>query len=176
MATPKLEDPNFSRTVVLLLEHGEDGALGVVLNRPTPLPLTDALPDWQHLGAAPAVVFAGGPVSADAVIALANGSPGPQDVGRGWVEVVGDVGTVDVGRDPDDVGSGVAAVRVFAGYAGWAHEQLAAEIREHAWFVVGADPRDVFTPRPARLWREVLRRQRAPLSLFASYPDDPNTN
>lgn len=173
VATPLLDDPNFTRTVVLLLEHGEDGAFGLVLNRPTELTLDDAVPDWRPVAAAPAVVFSGGPVSPEAVIALGRG---PADAGDGWIAVAGDLGTVDIGCPPGAAGAPVRALRVFAGYAGWAGGQLEAEIAEGAWFVVDADPDDAFTTRPARLWRDVLRRQRGRIALFASYPDDPDTN
>jgi putative transcriptional regulator len=173
VATPPLADPNFDRTVVLLLEHGDDGAIGVVLNRPTYTSLTDALPDWQPLSSAPAVVFTGGPVASEAVIALARGA-GNADAG--WVQVLDDLGTVDVGRDPSAMTAEVRALRVFAGYAGWGPGQLESEIEAGGWFVVGARPDDPFTADPEALWRTVLRRQRGRVAMFANCPVDPTEN
>jgi putative transcriptional regulator len=173
VATPPLTDPNFDRTVVLLLEYGDDGALGIILNRPTDTELVDALPDWSPLASAPGVVFAGGPVMPDSVIALARAAPGSTD---GWIPVLGDLGTVDVGRDPAVLGAELRALRVFVGYAGWARMQLEGELAEGAWFVVDAQAADPFTTDPSALWRAVLRRQRGRVAMFASCPSDPSVN
>lgn len=173
VATPLLDDPNFARAVVLVLEHGGEGAFGVVLNRPTDVTVAEAVPDWESVAAAPAVVFGGGPVSPESVIALARGRA---TGGDGWIPVLGDLGTVDIGRDPADVGAEVHSLRIFVGYAGWAAGQLEAEIDVGAWFVVDARTDDAFTTKPAELWRRVLRRQRGRLAMFAWYPTDPETN
>ena len=110
VATPPLVDPNFDRTVILVLEHGDDGSLGLVLNRPSTTELDDVLPDWNDLASAPARVFFGGPVSPEAVIALARGDA---EEDSGWVPLIDDLGTVDLGRDPALVASNVArAARV----------------------------------------------------------------
>jgi len=173
VAAPPLVDPNFDRTVVLLLEHGDEGALGLVLNRPSDTDLDDVLPEWRVLASDPAVVFTGGPVAPDAVIALARAEIARAE---GFVEVVGDLGTVDLARDPLDLGAPLEAMRVFVGYAGWAPDQLERELDAGAWFVVDLDRGDPFSATPERLWRLVLRRQRGHLSVFASYPDDPASN
>jgi len=174
VATPPLVDPNFDRTVVLVLEHGEDGALGIVLNRPSTTTLDDALPDWEPLASEPSFVFAGGPVSPDAVITLAR-APNAT-AGDGWVPILRDVGTVDVGRDPRRLEIEVVALRVFVGYAGWAPGQLEGEIGKGAWFVVDADPGDPFAADPSGLWRAVLRRQRGRVAMFANCPEDASVN
>jgi putative transcriptional regulator len=172
IAAPPLVDPNFDRTVILLLEHGDDGSLGLVLNRPSAAGLVDVLPDW-HTGAdAPAVVFIGGPVSPEAVIALARGT-GDQ---AGWVPLFDDLGTVDLGGDPALVGADLRALRVFAGYSGWAAGQLDDELEQHAWFVVDALPSDPFTPDPSGLWSAALRRQPGRIAIFAQCPEDPTVN
>src|SRR6187455_2477472 len=94
IATPELEDANFFRTVVLVLEHNDDGALGVVLNRPTPGDLTEPLPAWSGIAADPAVVFVGGPVQPESAIGLARRvDAGDAD---GFAPLFGDVGTVDL--------------------------------------------------------------------------------
>ena len=172
VATPPLVDPNFDRTVVLVLEHGEEGAIGVVLNRPSGTGLNDTLPVWEAHAAAPAVVFVGGPVQPDALIALARGKPQT----RGWVSIFEDLGTIDLGEPPSDERPAPDMMRVFVGYAGWSAGQLEAELDAGAWFVVDADPADPFAPRPDRLWREVLQRQRSRVRIFAFCPEDPSVN
>jgi putative transcriptional regulator len=173
VAAPSLVDPNFDRTVVLMLEHGEAGALGIVLNRPSETPLDDVFPEWHALVSPPAVAFAGGPVATDAVIALARRA-GP--LVDGFTEIVDDLGTINLAGDPLDVGESLVSVRVFAGYAGWSPFQLEAEIAQGAWFDVALHPDDAFAPAPDRLWRDVLRRQRGRLSMFSTFPEDASVN
>jgi putative transcriptional regulator len=174
IATPNLEDPNFSRTVVLMLEHNDEGALGVVLNRPTPGTLDEPLPAWSRLAADPAVVFVGGPVQPESAIGLARRT----DLGDtdGFAPLFGDLGTVDLDRDPDDVRPPIDRVRVFAGYAGWGPDQLDAELAADGWFVVDAHPDDPWSANPPTLWRAVLKRQRGQLRMFADFPVDPSAN
>jgi putative transcriptional regulator len=174
VAAPPLVDPNFDRTVVYLLEHGSEGALGLVLNRPGDTELREALPDWSALAAEPPVVFAGGPVSPESVIALARSEV--TDEREGWVPVGNGVGTVDLARAPEDVPVVLEGVRVFVGYAGWAPDQLEEELEHGAWFVVDADLDDVFGAHPRDLWRRVLRRQSGKLAMFANCPADASTN
>lgn len=173
VATPPLVDPNFDRSVVLLLEHGEDGALGIVLNRPTDAPLLSVVPEWHAHASAPGVVFSGGPVAPEAVIALALGG---DDTSTGWVSVLGDVGTVDVGRDPAELDFRLEAMRIFVGYSGWAPGQLESELEAKAWFTVTTRSSDPFSADPAGLWREVLRRQHGRVAMFANYPADATVN
>jgi putative transcriptional regulator len=173
VATPPLADPNFDRTVVLVLEHSDAGAVGLVLNRPSETPVADALPGWEELAAEPATVFAGGPVSTDAAIAL--GSARHIDAGAGWEALVGDVGTIDLHREPDDVATEIAAVRIFAGYAGWGPGQLEDELAANAWLVVPAWPDDALGD-PGDLWRRVLLRQGGRVAWLANAPLDPSLN
>ena len=165
LAGPYLHDPNFFRTVVLVLEHGpEEGALGVVLNRPTDLSVRDALPAWADAVSRPDAVFLGGPVSPGTALALGRG---PQ-----FETIVGDVGVVDL----ESAASEWTDVRVFSGYAGWSPGQLESELAQDAWFVLPASPEDLCTTAPDDLWSTVLARQRGPLSLLARYPDEPAFN
>lgn len=176
VATPLLVEDAFRRAVVQLLQHDdEDGALGVVLNRPSRTPLSEVLPGWDLLaGGDDATVFVGGPVQQSAAICLAGLRPGaPADPSYLAVPGAPWLGTVDLDVE---AGAAVERVRVFAGYAGWTAGQLEAEVEEGAWWVVEALPDDCFTVDPAGLWRAVLLRQGLPLSLVASYPEDPTLN
>ena len=174
VATPTLLDPNFARTVVLLLQHDEqDGALGVVLTRPTETGVGEVLPEWAGAAAGPAVVFAGGPVQPTAAVCLGRLS-NPGGPVEGWAPLPDPLlGTVDLDRSP---WPGLAEVRVFAGYAGWAAAQLEAEVEQGAWWVLDALPGDAFTPRPELLWEQVLRRQGPPLAYAVTFPADPSLN
>jgi putative transcriptional regulator len=174
VATPALDDPTFERAVVLVLDHDDDGALGIVLNRASSIPVSESLGAWEDLAARPAVVFGGGPVEPTAVVALGHNAVGVAP--DGWTPVLDGVRLVDLEADPALAAADLQAVRVFAGYAGWAPGQLETEIDLGAWFTLDADPGDVFTPDPDGLWRAVLRRQRGELALFATYPDDPTSN
>ena len=174
VAAPLLGDPNFERSVVFLLEHGEEGALGVVLNRPSELEVGEPLPEWRRFTGSPEVVFVGGPVSRSSVIALARLD---RDLPSGaWERVLDTVGVLDLTGDPDEVGAGVDALRVFAGYAGWGSGQLEEEIGEGAWYVVDAEPADAFTAAPDVLWHAVLKRQGGELARVARVPANPRLN
>ncbi|GGS16293.1 UPF0301 protein [Streptomyces daghestanicus] len=177
VATPALADPNFERAVVLLLDHDEEGSLGVVLNRPTPVGVGDILDGWAELAGDPGVVFQGGPVSLDSALGVAV-VPGDGDGGAplGWRRVHGAIGLVDLEAPPELLAPAVGSLRIFAGYAGWGPGQLEDELAEGAWYVVESEPGDVSSPLPGRLWREVLRRQRSELAMVATYPDDPSLN
>jgi putative transcriptional regulator len=180
VANPRLVDPNFDRSVVLVLAHADDGAIGVVLNRPSETDLDEPLPRWAGLADHPQRVFVGGPVSHDSVICLARitapalleSRVGPD----GWHHVDRDLGTLDLDLDPDLVGGAIASLRVFAGYAGWSGGQLEDELVAGGWWAVDPDPGDAFSSSPADLWHDVLRRQPGPLSMVAAYPPDIHWN
>lgn len=174
VATPLLGDPNFERAVLLLLEHTDDGAVGVILNRPSAAQFIDPLPDWYGFAAYPPVVFHGGPVGQGAAIGLARARrPAAAD---GFNQVIGTVGTVDLSLDPDEVPVGIEEVRVFSGYAGWGGGQLEEEIEAGAWFVLDAEQDDALSTNPDGLWRSVLRRQGGRVAMFANFPPDPTLN
>lgn len=176
VATPKLLDPNFVRTVVLLCFHDENGAFGLVLNRPLDhVPLSDHLPEWSEAAADPAVVFSGGPVEPSHAFGLAKLRAGATPPSHGWVEILPGVGIVEL-SNPGPVLPLLRAVRVYAGYAGWSGGQLEAEIAEGAWFVVAPNGDDIFTSEPEQLWRTVLLRQPGQLAMFAWAPLDPRVN
>ncbi|MBT2209197.1 MULTISPECIES: YqgE/AlgH family protein [Actinomadura] len=180
VATPQLEDPNFRRSVVLVVEHDlEGGTLGVVLNRPTEVPVDRVLPPWAELVTGPSVVFQGGPVALDNALALAR-LPG-EDEPLGWRALDGGtevarVGLVDLDAPPALLAPELLQFRVFAGYAGWSSGQLHAEIEDGAWYLVQAEAGDVFAADPDRLWQEVLRRQDGDLAFVSTFPEDPTLN
>lgn len=175
VAAPVMVDPNFDHTVVLVLEHSHEGALGVVLNRPTEADVFSVLPRWESLVAEPTVIFEGGPVSPTAAICLARAGDAWTER-EGWKPLFGGLGTVDLELAPDEVGAPVEKVRVFAGYAGWGPGQLDDEVEEGAWFVLDALPADALSAEPVTLWEAVLRRQGGPLALVATFPADPSLN
>lgn len=174
VAAPVLTDPNFARSVVLLLDHDEQGALGVVLNRPTQVGVCDVLDGWAELTGDPQVIFQGGPVGLDSALAVAvvPGEPGPEEP-LGWRRVHGAIGLVDLEAPPQVLAGELGALRVFAGYAGWTPGQLEQEIAEGAWYLVDAEPGDISAPHPEGLWRAVLRRQTGALAMLATYPRTP---
>ena len=175
VATPLLEEPTFRRAVVLLLDHGDDGALGIVVNRPLGVDVSTVLPAWQPHVTGPGRLFQGGPVALDSALGVVA-VPGDDEEPVGVRRIIGSLGLIDLDTPPEVVAGGVAGLRIFAGYAGWSPGQLEGEIREGSWYVVDAESRDAFTDRPETLWREVLRRQRGDLAFVSTYPDDPGRN
>jgi putative transcriptional regulator len=185
VASPRLTDPNFFRRVVLILDHGDHGALGVVLDRPGGVSVGELLPQWQPWATAPSELFTGGPVARNALIGLVRlvsrqaAADGAASRPTGWRLLVdGDrpVGTVDLGSDPDDVAGAMVGVRLFSGYAGWDSTQLEAEIEEGSWYVVRAEAPDPISADPEGLWRRVLRRQGGALAVVSGFPEDPALN
>lgn len=174
VATPRLTDPNFTRTVILVLNHDQDGALGVVINRPSELAVAQVLPAWSDAVASPQLVFGGGPVSPDSALAVAVAlGDGPP---AGFQPVVAGFGFVDLDASPAELIPDLAGLRVFSGYAGWGEDQLEAEIGEGSWYVVDAAPGDLLSDAPEKLWRAVLRRQVGELAYVSTFPDDPTQN
>ncbi len=171
VAAPVLKDPNFDRTVVLLVAHEAGGALGVVLNRATEVPVSEVLGSWGGLARDPAVLFEGGPVQPESAICLARLRTPHQRV-KGVHPVSGAVSTVDLSVDPERLRDVVTGIRVFAGYSGWSPGQLEEEISGGSWFVLDALPGDAFMERPDDLWPMVLRRQGGIMAAVAHFPPD----
>jgi putative transcriptional regulator len=172
VAAPALVDPNFERAVVLMLEHSPDGALGLVLNRPTPLVSREALPaHLAELMPDEERVFEGGPVQPEAVILLADFAD-PSDAAN---LAFGSVGIVD----PEAAAAGAGnlrAIRAFGGYAGWAGGQLEREVEEEAWIDAPPEAEDVFTDDHDGLWARVMERKGGSWRLIARMPRDPRMN
>ena len=176
VASPALSDPNFARAVVLVLDHDDDGALGVILDRPSDLVVEDVLPAWADVVGSPAKLFSGGPVSTGSALGVALLAPGTAAAPLGWRRVFGDTGLLDLDTPMEVLADAIAGLRIFAGYSGWSPGQLEAEVAESAWFVVPAEPGDLLTATPELLWGEVLRRQGGRLALLATFPADPMQN
>jgi putative transcriptional regulator len=175
VATPALMDPNFADTVVLLLDVDDDGALGVVLNRPSGIRVADVLEDWGDVVDEPDVLFQGGPVSTQAALALAR-LRSEDDAPVGFRAVEGPLGLVDLDTPIELLEGTLAGLRIFAGYAGWGAQQLIGEIEEGSWYVVPGETPDVFRLDPTDLWRDVLRRQPGELAWLSTRPFDPDLN
>ena len=172
IAGATLPDPNFSRTVVLVCEHSEEGALGLVLNRPTELAVADAAPELVDLTGYDATIDSGGPVQPDALLVLAEFD----DPDQAGLCVVGNVGLVGDGSEIEDLVDATQRARVFAGYAGWGPGQLDAELAREDWFVAPAGVDDIFNPDADELWRRVLSRKGGRFALVARMPVDPSVN
>jgi putative transcriptional regulator len=170
VSSPALVDPNFRRTVVLVAHHDEDGAMGLVLSRPSDARVVDAVPALNGIARDEDVVYVGGPVQPEAFMVLAEFD----DVTDAAARVVGDVGFMPADADPG--GLSIRRLRVFAGYAGWGASQLEAELAEPSWIVVRAEAGDAFVDDPDELWRRVLRRKGGKYRLIASMPFDPTLN
>ena len=171
IASPSLEDPNFSRTVVLMLAHTEEGALGVILNRPSPAHISEILPQWKALAGEPAQVFRGGPVSINSAICLGMPTPtGLVDLPDGVEPTVAGLVSVDLERDPDDVASALVGLRVYSGYAGWDEGQLEGELEAGGWISAEPLPHELLTEFPDELWATVLRRLGGLRSAYVNAP------
>ncbi len=166
-----LYDPNFRHTVVLIGEHNEDGALGVVLNRPLDLTVAEAVPMLAELLDPGAKLFQGGPVRPQEPVLLVEAD----HAGILDLPVFASVGFL-VGEVPVDVRSHVRRARLFAGYAGWDAGQLEAEMAADSWIVDPARDEDVFTDEPETLWSRVLRRKGPGYELLSRMPIDPSMN
>jgi putative transcriptional regulator len=172
IAGPTLLDPNFARTVVLIGEHNEDGALGVVLNRPSETTVGEAVPDLEDLTDADDPVHVGGPVQPSAVLVLAE----YEQPDQAQQLVTGSVGFVAVDEEGDRVATALGRARVFAGYAGWGPGQLETELERDDWIVADSVEDDVFDEDASTLWSRVLDRQGGKLRLVARMPVDPSVN
>jgi putative transcriptional regulator len=177
IAAPGLRDPNFHRTVVLIIEHQPAGTVGVVLNRPSEVPVRDVLPSWSPLATVPRALYVGGPMQQRAALCVAALPAGVDaEHTEGMIKVRGSLALVDLDADPELIAPRLRGLRVFAGYAGWSAGQLAAEINRGDWVVVPALPEDVLAPPGTDLWSRMLRRQGLPLALLATFPADPILN
>jgi putative transcriptional regulator len=170
VSSPALIDPNFRRTVVLIAHHDEDGAMGLVLTRPSEVVAADAVPSLAGLRGADEVVYVGGPVQPDALMVLADF----EDPADAAVPIIDGLGFMPADSEPHDLS--IRRVRLFAGYSGWSAGQLESELDEPAWIVVPASAGDAFAEDPEELWRTALQRAGGSFTLMERMPYDPNLN
>jgi putative transcriptional regulator len=171
-STPALFDPNFRRTVVLVAEHGEEGAMGLVLNRPSDTTVGEAVPDLADVAGADAPVFVGGPVQPRAVLVLAEF----EEPASAATVVVGDIGFARADGDLDELAQTTRRARVFAGYSGWSPGQLEAELEEDSWLVEPVDDIDLLCDPADDLFGSALRTKGGSYRILALMPDDPRSN
>ena len=167
MATPLIATPQFHRSVILLLEHDESGAIGVILNNDSGLPLDEMLPEATPYVVDPPNVFIGGPVSTETALGLAR-APAGSFLRPAALRTIGLV-------DPTEPPAGVTAMRIFAGYAGWEAGQLEAELDEQAWWITLPDVDAIFADT-TNLWRDTVKRAPGRIPLFETYTDNPAAN
>jgi putative transcriptional regulator len=172
LAAPTLSDPNFRRTVVLVGAHNEEGAMGVVLNRPSAMTVGEAVPQLDAAVEESDPIYLGGPVQPETLVLLAEFLD-PEPAG---LMVLGRIGFPAPDADLGALGEATARGRVFAGYAGWGEGQLDAELEQGDWIVQAATPEDVFSDTPESLWSEVLTRKGGSYALVARMPIDPSVN
>jgi len=172
VAAPELADPNFFRTVLLMIEHNGEGALGLVLNRPLLVSAAEAVPHWAGLIEPPGLLHSGGPVSQGSIVGLGLAPEGGHPC---VTPLLGPLGVVDLNGHPEQA-SGISSIRLFSGYSGWSAGQLEEELAVGSWFVLEAQPLDATSTDPQGLWSAVLARQTGLLGQMGAYPDDPSVN
>jgi putative transcriptional regulator len=171
VASPSLIDPNFRRAVVLVTEHTDEGAAGLVLNRPSPVEVSAAVPQLEPVVDDGDQVWVGGPVQPEAVLVLGEFL----DPDEAAVPLFGSLGFPSL-SEPEEIVPATTRRRVFAGYAGWGAGQLEAEVAEEDWILEEALSDDAFTEDPGDLWSDVLRRKGGVYELVARMPEDPRVN
>lgn len=159
--------------MVLICEHSEDGALGLILNRPGDIEVGDAAAELVPLAGADTVIDIGGPVQPGALLVLAEFDDPAEHAG---MQIAGSVGIMGDGRTIDELVEHTDRVRVFAGYAGWGPGQLDAELDRDDWFVAPAGVDDIFDTDAELLWQRVLERKGGHYALVARMPVDPSVN
>ena len=171
IASPALTDPSFARAVVLMTEHSEDGAMGIVLNRPAVATARDLMPALSDI-ARDDPLFLGGPVQPEAVVLLAEFA---DTSAAAWI-VVADVGLASAETDFDELGDAVRRGRFYAGYSGWGPGQLEMELEIDSWIVEPPLPTELFPDDPDSLWSDVLARKGGSYTLISRMPDNPSMN
>jgi putative transcriptional regulator len=172
LASPALRDPNFMRAVVLIGAHNEEGAMGVVLNRPSTATVGEVVPQLEPAIDEDETVYVGGPVQPNSIVFLAEFLD-PEPAG---LLVLGRIGFPTPETDIDELAEATARRRVFAGYAGWSGGQLEDELEQGDWIAFPAMPEDIFTANPEMLWSVVLERKGGSYALVARMPVDPSLN
>ena len=177
IASTDLTGPTFARTVIYVIEHDEQGTLGVVLNRMSDAAVFNVLPAWAELAASPRAVFVGGPVGTSSALCLGVAKSGVEVAQQPKLhQVLGPVAMVDLDADPEEMAEVLTGVRIFAGYAGWEAGQLEEELADDSWIVAPGLPADLLAEASVDVWQQVLARQPWPLPLLSTYPLRPEDN
>jgi len=158
IASRQLADPNFSETVVLLLEYDENGALGLIINRPTGIALSKLLPDVEELQERPDVVYVGGPVARERIVLLMRTSSPPLDSGRIFADTYVSSSLDTLKQMLSEARSG-EPFHAYAGYAGWAPGQLDGEVRRGDWHVSPAQEEIVFDKEAGAIWPDLIEKR-----------------
>ncbi|MGH2851938.1 MAG: YqgE/AlgH family protein [Solirubrobacteraceae bacterium] len=172
IAAPMLADPNFSRSVVLVAAHDENGALGLILNRPLDVPLSDVAPALDAIAEPGSTLHRGGPVAPDSAVVLAEFL----DPSLAALMVFGNVGFPSAECDLDQLASNVRRARVFAGHSGWGPGQLDEELEADGWIVGQLAPDELWHTDTRALWSTALSRKGGSYALLARMPEDPSVN
>ena len=173
IAGPRLVDPNFWRTVVLIIEHTEEGAFGLVLNRPSETSVGEVVTELEPLIDGEEPLFIGGPVQPSTVITVAEF----RDISEAALAAFADIGVLGTGGPPiEEMAERVLRARAFVGHAGWGPGQLEAELETGDWILDPARAEDVFSSEPRELWSDVLIRKGGSYALVARMPMDPSLN
>jgi putative transcriptional regulator len=158
--------------VVAIANHDDEGALGVVLNRPSETEVAEAVPELADIVETDEVVYVGGPVQPGAIVVLAE-FEAPDEAA---FLVTGAVGLVSDRTSIERLPDVTVRRRVFAGYAGWGPGQLETEVEREDWILEPARPADVFSEDADELWGVVLERKGGQYALVARMPVDPSVN
>jgi putative transcriptional regulator len=158
VAGRQLQDPNFRETVVLLIEYGLEGAMGLVINRPSSVKLATIFPDIKELKQLKDTIYVGGPVAVNQVLMLIKSPQAPQDATVITPQVYISSSWELLERMMKKKATKDECFRLFAGYAGWAPSQLDFERTRGDWHVLKADAEMVFSQNPSQIWPELIRR------------------
>jgi putative transcriptional regulator len=172
IAGPALVDPNFWRTVVLVVEHSDEGAFGLVLNRPSETQVGEAVPEIEALVEPDEPLYIGGPVQPSGVIVLGRF----EDPADGVLLAFDDIGVLGAGPIGEEHAPGIREGRAFVGHAGWGAGQLEGELERGDWILEPAQAEDAFSDDPRELWSRVLTRKGGSYALVARMPADPSQN
>jgi putative transcriptional regulator len=172
IAGPSLVDPNFWRTVVLVVEHSEEGAFGLVLNRASETTVGEVVPELHEVLDLNEALFIGGPVQPSSVVILGHF----EDPGDAALLAFDDVGVLGTVPSIEEMSVGLRAARAFVGHAGWGAGQLDSELERGDWILEPARLEDAFSSAPRDLWSAVLTRKGGSYALVARMPLDPSLN
>ena len=157
VASRDMKDPRFAETVILLVEYGSNGATGLIVNQPTEVRLSSALPDVKGLEYRKDIVYIGGPVNQGQMLMLIQSKGKPEESRHVFqdIYVSGSRKALEGMTGKTDTGS---RFRVYAGYSGWAPQQLDRELGRGDWHLLEADVKTIFDKEPSQIWPGLIRR------------------